>query len=104
MSLCVVLWLGLSAVRVPMCVCAVAQPCLTLSDPVDCSPPGSSIHGISQPRILEWVAISYEGDLPNPGIGPASLVSSALADGFFTLHHLGGLSVPIGGFPLRTWP
>ena len=35
-----------------------AQPCLTLCDPVDCSPPGSSVHGILQARILEWVAIS----------------------------------------------
>ena len=33
------------------------QLCLTLCDPVDCSPPGSSVHGILQPRILEWVAM-----------------------------------------------
>ena len=37
----------------------VAQSCLTLCDPVDCSPPDSSIHGILQARILEWVAISF---------------------------------------------
>ena len=37
----------------------VAQSCLTLCDPVDCSPPGSSIHGILQARTLEWVAISF---------------------------------------------
>ena len=37
----------------------VAQSCLTLCDPVDCSPPGSSIHGIHQARILEWVAVSF---------------------------------------------
>ena len=37
----------------------VAQSCLTLWDPMDCSPPGSSIHGVSQARILEWVAISF---------------------------------------------
>jgi len=37
----------------------VAQSCLTLCDPVDCSLPGSSIHGILQARILEWVAISF---------------------------------------------
>ena len=37
----------------------VAQSCSTLSDPMDCSPPGSSIHGITQARILEWVAISF---------------------------------------------
>ena len=37
---------------------SVAQLCPTLCDPMDCSPPGSSVHGISQERILEWVAIS----------------------------------------------
>ena len=36
----------------------VAQSCPTLSDPMDCSPPGSSIHGIFQARVLEWVAIA----------------------------------------------
>ena len=37
----------------------VAQSCPTLCNPVDCSPPGSSIHGIFQARVLEWVAISF---------------------------------------------
>ena len=37
---------------------AVTQSCLTVCDPVDCSPPGSSIHGIFQARVLEWIAIS----------------------------------------------
>ena len=37
----------------------VAQSCLTLCDPVDCSPPGSSVHGILQARILEWIAIFF---------------------------------------------
>ena len=41
-----------------MCVHSVAQSCPTLCDPVDCSPPGSSVHGILQARILEWIAIS----------------------------------------------
>ena len=36
----------------------VTQLCLTLCDPMDCSPPGFSVHGILQARILEWVAIS----------------------------------------------
>ena len=36
-----------------------AQSCPTLCDPMDCSPPGSSVHGVSQARILEWVAISF---------------------------------------------
>ena len=43
----------------------VAQSCPTLCNPVDCSPPGSSVHWILQARILEWVAISsYEGTNP----------------------------------------
>ena len=46
--------------RLPLCVCVlVTQLCLTLCDPMDYSPPGSSVHGILQARILEWVAISF---------------------------------------------
>ena len=41
----------------------VAQSCLTLSGPMDCSPPGSSIHGIFQARVLEWGAIAFSGVL-----------------------------------------
>ena len=37
----------------------VAQSCLTLSDPMDCSLPGSSVHGIFQARVLEWGAITF---------------------------------------------
>ena len=39
-------------------MCSVAQLCLKLCDPMDCSPPGSSVHGIHQERILDWDAIS----------------------------------------------
>ena len=43
-----------------MCVCVlVAQLCLTLCNPMDCSPTGSSVHGILQARIVEWVAIPF---------------------------------------------
>ena len=42
----------------------VAQSCPTLSDPMDCSPPGSSVHGIFQARVLEWVAIAFSYDPP----------------------------------------
>ena len=38
------------------------QSCPTLSDPMDCSPPGSSIHGIFQARVLEWVASALSSD------------------------------------------
>ena len=41
----------------PLCMCAVSQSCLTLCNPMDCSPPGSSVHGISQARVLEWAAM-----------------------------------------------
>ena len=52
-------------------MCSVVQSCLTLSDPMDCSPPGSSVHGIFQARILEWVVISYfRRYLPNQGSNP----------------------------------
>ena len=42
----------------------VAQSCPTLSDPMDCSLPGSSAHGIFQARVLEWVAIAFSNDKP----------------------------------------
>ena len=57
--------------------------CLTLCDPIDCSPPGSPVHGILQARILEWVAMPSSRDLPDPGIEPVSLTSPALP-GFTT--------------------
>ena len=50
---------------------------------MNCSPPGSSVHGISLARILEWVAISFSRDLSDPGIKLACLISPALAGGFF---------------------
>ena len=45
---------------------------------MDCSPPGSPVHGILQAGILEWVALPSSRDLPDPGIEPASLLSPAL--------------------------
>ena len=61
------------------CVCV--QLCLTLWDPMECSPPGSSVHGISQARILEWVAVSFSR-------GSSWMRSrthvSFIASGFFT--------------------
>ena len=60
------------------------QSCLTLCDPMDCSPPGSSVHEILQARTLEWIAMLPPEALPNQGIEPASLMSLALASGFFT--------------------
>ena len=55
---------------------AHAQTCPTLCDPVDCSSPGPSAHGILQARTLEQVTMLHwsgsPGDLPDPGIEPAS--------------------------------
>ena len=49
-------------------VCVPAQSCPTFCDPIDCSPPGSSVHGILQARILEWVAMpSSRGSSPPQG-------------------------------------
>ena len=52
----------------------VSQSCPTLCDPMDCSPPGSSVRGILQARILEWVGLSFPSpeNLPDPGIEPRS--------------------------------
>ena len=77
-------------VCVCVCVCmgahmhVHAQSCLTLCNTMDSSPPASSVHGIFQERILEWVAISYYKGLPDPGIEPMSLAPPALEGGFFT--------------------
>ena len=50
----------------------VAQSCPTLCDPMDCSLSGSSVHGIFQARVLEWIAFPFPGDLLDPGIKPGS--------------------------------
>ena len=47
----------------------VTQSCPTLCDPMECSPPGSSVHGIHQTRILEWVAISFSRGSSQPRDG-----------------------------------
>ena len=59
----------------------VTQSCLTLCNSIDGRLPGSSIHGILQAQILEWVAIPFSRDLPDLGIEPGS---PALAGRFFT--------------------
>ena len=54
------------------CTCLIAQLCPTLCDPMDCGPPVPVSMGIPQAIKLEWVAISFTRDLPNPGIEPRS--------------------------------
>ena len=51
---------------------------------MDCSPPDSFVHGIFQAKILEWVAMASSRGSSRPGSEPASLMSLALAGGFFT--------------------
>ena len=68
-------------------VCAKwLQSCQTLCDPMDCSPLGFSIHGMGFSRQEHWSGLPCPppGDIPNPGIKPASFMSPALAGGFFT--------------------
>ena len=65
--------------------CACTQSCPTLCDPIDCSPPGSSVYGILQARTLDWVAISsLQGICPTQGLNPCLLRLPALAGEFFT--------------------
>ena len=70
----------------------VAQSCLTPSNPMDCSLPGFSVHGIFQARVLDGLPFPSPGDLPNPGIesGSPTLHTDALpselpgiVDGFY---------------------
>ena len=65
-------------------MCLVTQSCLTFCNPKDCSPPGSSVHGTLQARILEWVGIPFLGwedeiflTSPNHRIQPRSLALQA---------------------------
>ena len=78
-----------------MCVCMYVVSSLScvqcFTDPVDCSLPGSSVHGISLARILEWAAISFSKDLPNPGI-KSTISCICLADSL-PLSHQGILSI-----------
>ena len=74
-----------SVIRKHLCVCAKSLPlCPTLCNPMDCSPPDSSVHGILQARILVWVACPPPGDLAHPGI---KLESPALPADSLSLSH-----------------
>ena len=66
----------------------VAHSRLTLCDPVDCSLPCSSVHGIPQARILEWVTMSSPGDLPSLGTESVFPAFPALAVRFYAMGQL----------------
>ena len=68
------------------CCCSIANSRPTLCDPMDCSTPGSSVHRITQARILEWVAISFSRGSSWRGTGSTF---PALAGQFFTTAPLG---------------
>ena len=80
-------------------VCLVTHSCLTLCDPLDCSPPGSSVHGIFQARILEWVEYWKSlGNLPNSRIKPES---PALQVDSLLLRHQGSHICNTSGIKLQ---
>ena len=89
-----------------VCVSSVAQSCLALYNPMGCCPSGSSVHGIFQARVLEWVAFPMR-DFPNPGIEPASLLSPPFSGRFFTTSatwEVPCACYPVQGYKLQiTW-
>ena len=75
---------GKSCVCVCVCVHMRAQSCLTLRNPMDCSLPGSSAHGIFKQEYWSVLPFPSPGDLPDPGFEPSSPASPALAGTFST--------------------
>ena len=81
------------------------QLCPTLCDPIDCSPPGSSVHGVLQARILEWVAMSSSRGSSRPRDGTGVSYVSCINIWFFAisatweaLHNGGGQTVSVSLF------
>ena len=68
----------------------VAQSCRTLCDPMDYSPPGFTVHGILQARILKLIAFPSPGGLPDPGMEPGSpaLQADSLPSELLGVHNL----------------
>ena len=94
------------------CACMRAQSvhsCLTLCDPMDCSPTGSPVHGIPQARILEWVATPFSRGSSRPRGWTCSSCSSCTVGGFLLLEHRGSPGVlsahlhTLSGFVTNTW-
>ena len=78
-------WEKIHASNISEYACMHAQSCLTVCDPMHCSPPVYFVHGISQARILQWVAISFSRGSSPPKDQTAY---PALAGGFFTTYIL----------------
>ena len=91
-----------------VCVC-VTQSCLTLCNPMDCSPPGSFVRGILQARILQWVAISFSS---HTGLGSCKSWSShfhQMINIQLCLHACFSLKTPylmsvVNALTLNSWP
>ena len=80
-------------------MCLVAQPCPTLCDPMDCSLPGSSVHGVFEARILVWVAISSSGGSFRPRGWTWVSCVSCIPGGFFACWATGEAQM----LSLRPW-
>ena len=89
-----------------MCACSVAQSCLTLCDPVDCNPLDFSVHGISQARILEWVAISFSKGSFQPrdwtGFPAGKILYQLSYEGSLPHHQLFICKLALSRFALHT--
>ena len=92
-------------VCVCVCVCVCAQLCPTFCEPMDCSLPGFSVHGISQARIPDWVAISFSRESSWPrdqtcvswvlSLGRWTLYHCATWEAWFNIHQVkGGMATP----------
>ena len=82
----------------------IIQSCLTLCDPMDCSPPGSSVHGIFQATILEWVALpSSRGSSRPSNQASLSYVSCIVRWAFYHQGHLGSPSFSSGPHATGNW-
>ena len=75
---------GLQQDDCPSSACVRVQSCPTLCNPIDCSPPGPSVHGILQARIIEWVAMPSCRGSSQPRDGTSVFCISCVEGGFFT--------------------
>ena len=82
-------------------LCMCAQSCQTLCDPMDYSLPGSSVHGISQARILEWVAISFSRETSHPR--DWTHISWITCTGRWLLYHSATWKPILEHIPARNW-
>ena len=90
--------------------CAMcSQPCLTLCDPVDCSPPGSSVHEILPARILEWGALSFSRESSRPRDWTCVSYISCIGREIYYQYHIGSprywpiIFLILSDFGIRWW-